>query len=75
MVPWHVDYFKLIELGGEKNNQVLKELWNLPLNKVLDPHVGVAFPIPEGKVSLNLEKCQEESEQTSLAKFPPIYYT
>lgn len=54
---------------------MLEECCDLPLKQVLDPHVGVAFPITEGKISLKMEKCQEESELTSLAKFLPIYYT
>ena len=69
MALWHSEYFKLKEF---EKQQVQEGLSGLPPKQIVRPSVE-RCPPTEASLSLEVEGHQQESEQTGLAKFPPVY--
>lgn len=68
-VPWHAEYF---QPGEFEKWHVLERLSDPPLKQV----IKLSHTWRKGaSVSLRTEGHRQESERTSLAKFPPVYCT
>lgn len=73
MAHWHIDYFKV---KGFEKQHVQEGLSDLPRTQVIKPSCESHPPYTWRKGALlSLKKRDtEESEQTVLANFPPVYY-
>lgn len=75
----HIEYFELKEFWENGRSVKFTLIFSCPspLKQLINPHVRGFILHLEGKSLLisKMERDQEESKHTALAKWPPVYYT